>query len=77
MEGGVTVLSNGYTRRLVLLLLIVMPLAGCETVGSTGVGTRTAIGGLGGAAAGGLLAAALGGKGPVSLPAPSSTVSSA
>jgi surface antigen len=58
-----TLTSRGFTRVLVLLMLIALPLAGCETPGSTGIGTKTAIGGLGGAAAGGLLGAALGGSG--------------
>jgi surface antigen len=58
-----TVRANRSTRILVLLMLIALPLAGCETAGSPGVGSRTALGGLGGAAAGGLLAAALGGSG--------------
>jgi len=47
------------TRTVALLMLLT--LAGCGTTGT--VGPKTTIGGLGGAAAGGLLAAALGGKG--------------
>lgn len=50
------------SRRLgVWLLISVLTLAGCETTDS--LGTKTAVGGLGGAAAGGLLAAALGARG--------------
>ena len=51
-----------------IVVLLTLTLVGCQTaggtgVGGTGVGTATAIGGLGGAAAGGLLGAALGGGG--------------
>src|SRR5258706_13947703 len=44
---------------LVSAILMTFLLLGCESTGP-----KTAVGGLGGAAAGGLLAAALGGKGP-------------
>src|SRR2546428_14014781 len=44
---------------LVSAILMTCLLLGCESTGP-----KTAVGGLGGAAAGGLLAAALGGKGP-------------
>src|SRR5438093_5077458 len=44
---------------LVAAILMAFLLMGCESTGP-----KTAVGGLGGAAAGGLLAAALGGKGP-------------
>jgi len=46
-------------RALVSAMLMTFLLFGCESTGP-----KTAVGGLGGAAAGGLLAAALGGKGP-------------
>ena len=51
-----------YTRVMALMLLMTLTLVGCETPGT--LGPKTTVGGLGGAAAGGLLAAALGGKGP-------------
>jgi surface antigen len=48
-----------------ICLVVALALVGCQTTpgGGVGVGTGTAIGGLGGAAAGGLLGAALGGGG--------------
>jgi surface antigen len=50
------------TKTMAAMLLMTLTLVGCETTGAPG--PKTTIGGLGGAAAGGLLAAALGGKGP-------------
>jgi surface antigen len=58
MEGSMTTLSHAWRGMLVSTMLIAFLLMGCESTGP-----RTAVGGLGGAAAGGLLAAALGGEG--------------
>jgi surface antigen len=53
----------GWTRTTSwIAVLLALTLAGCQTGGS-GVGTATTVGGLGGAAAGGLLGATLGGGG--------------
>jgi surface antigen len=54
-----TVLNQAYRGAVVWAILAAFFLVGCESTGP-----KTAVGGLGGAAAGGLLAAALGGKGP-------------
>src|SRR5262245_64230583 len=47
-------------KSLALAMLLLVPLAGCETIQSN---PKTAIGGFGGAATGGLIAAAAGGGG--------------
>jgi surface antigen len=52
-------LKHVWRGTLVSTILMAFLLMGCESTGP-----KTAVGGLGGAAAGGLLAAALGGKGP-------------
>jgi surface antigen len=54
-----TVLTQAYRGTVVWAILVAFLLVGCESTGP-----KTAVGGLGGAAAGGLLAAALGGRGP-------------
>jgi len=55
-------MSMGYTRLLVLVLLLAVVVAGCDP--TTGMpGQKATMGGLGGAAAGGLLGAAAGGSG--------------
>lgn len=53
-----TVIKHAGQRTLIAIILTGFLLMGCESTGP-----KTAIGGLGGAAAGGLLAATLGGKG--------------
>jgi surface antigen len=54
-------MTRGYTRPLALVMLLAMVLAGCDP--TTGMpGTKATVGGLGGATAGGLLAAAVGGS---------------
>jgi surface antigen len=53
-----TVIDHAWRGTIVSAILAAFLLMGCE-----GTGPKTAIGGLGGAAAGGLLAAALGGEG--------------
>ncbi len=57
-EGMMAMLKHACPGTLGSVILVAFLLMGCETTGP-----KTAIGGLGGAAAGGLLAAALGGKG--------------
>jgi surface antigen len=57
-EGSMTVINQAYRGIVASAILVAFLLMGCESTGP-----KTAIGGLGGAAAGGLLAAALGGKG--------------
>jgi surface antigen len=54
-------MTMGYKRPLVLVMLLAVVLAGCDP--TTGMpGPKATVGGLGGAAAGGLLAAAVGGS---------------
>lgn len=65
-NSSLTSLGRGLLIGMILLPLM---LAGCEQGGGgTGIGTRTAIGGLGGGAGGGLIAAAAGG-GPAAIAA--------
>jgi hypothetical protein len=56
-------LAMWWRARIAVSLLLIVMLAACQNTQDSGVGTKTAIGGLGGAAAGGLLGAALGGGG--------------
>jgi hypothetical protein len=58
VEGMMTMLQQACRGTLVSALVVAFLLMGCESTGP-----KTAVGGLGGAAAGGLLAAALEGKG--------------
>src|SRR2546423_9782913 len=57
-EGNMTGSKHTWQGTLTAVIL-----AGCLFMGCESTGPKTAVGGLGGAAAGGLLAAALGGKG--------------
>jgi surface antigen len=58
MEESMTVINHAWRGTIVSAIVAAFLLMGCESTGP-----KTTIGGLGGAAAGGLLAAALGGKG--------------
>jgi surface antigen len=58
MEGNMTRINQVWREMVVAAILAALLLMGCESTGP-----KTAVGGLGGAAAGGLLAAALGGRG--------------